>query len=262
MSTVATALMKGLASDWESKCGLTSAVISGIVGDLAHRLRGGFHISRQDQPTTNFSVVRPDDRPGNGPDDAAAAIDMTMSTADMKTCTARLVKMWTNKADPRRKYINAFNGWLGSGDAQRWDVYANTKSYASPDHKWHVHLELRRKYVASATAAKAVLSVLKGEPVDQYLVSIGAAKLTAAAPPYPGRVLKRNDRQTRPDPYVKKFQDRMIARGWTSLGKAGDGFFGRGTEEVVKRFQAQVGVPVDGMIGPKTWPLPWTRPLG
>jgi peptidoglycan hydrolase-like protein with peptidoglycan-binding domain len=53
----------------------------------------------------------------------------------------------------------------------------------------------------------------------------------------------------------------MIARGWKSLGTA-DGGFGPKTEDVVRRFQRTCRVGVDGQIGPKTWPLPWARPLG
>lgn len=258
MSTVATAVMKKLASDWELKCGLKSAVISGIVGDLAHKLRGGYHISRMDQPASNYSVVRPEDKAGNGPNDASAGIDMTMSTADMIECTKRLVTVYANMADPRRKYLNAFNGWTGSGDAQRWDVYARKVSWATPDHKWHVHLELRRKYVGSATAAKAVLSILKGESMAAYLESIN---VMVKAPAYPGRILRRDDKQIKPDAALKVWQTRMVQRGWTSLGTP-DGFFGAATESVVKRFQTACGVLSDGVIGPKTWPLPWTRKVG
>jgi hypothetical protein len=264
MSTIAPPLIKALASDWENKCGLTSAILSGTVGDPLHKLRGGYHISREDQPADNYSVIRPEDKPGNGPNDACAAIDMTMSTADMKTCTARLVKAFTNRDDPRRKYLNAFNGWSGTGDAQRWDVFTNKVAWATPDHKWHVHLEIRRKYVTSAAATKAILSILRGESVAAYLTSIGVTTTvtTPKPPPYPGRLLMRNDAQKDADPAVKLWQDRMIARGWASLGKTGDGFFGEATESVVKRFQSVCGVESDGVIGPGTWPLPWTRPLG
>lgn len=266
MSTVATPEVRQLAKDWEAKCGLSSAVISGIVGDLAHKARGGYHISRTDQPSTNYSVTRPDDKAG--PSDAAAAIDMTMSTADMKTCTIRLEKAYSNATDPRRKYLNAFNGWTGTGDAKRYDVVARKIVWATADHKWHVHMEIRRRYVNSMVAMKAILSILKGESVAAYLSSVGVApavtkpSAAVAVPAFPGRVLKRNDAQKAPDAALKVWQNRMIARGWSSLGKSGDGFFGAGTESVVKRFQASCGVAADGMIGPTTWKLPWVHKLG
>lgn len=249
MSTVAPAALKQFAQKWENECGLKSAVLSGVVGDLSHKARGGFHISREDNPAGNFSITRPDDRAGNGPNNAAAAIDMTLSTADMKTCTGRLVKVWGDKNHPARRYINAFNGWQGSGSATRWDVYAGTKGYATPDHKWHVHLEFRRRFVTSTSALNIVLAALKGQGYS------------LKPPPYPGRILKRNDAQTSPDASLKVWQGRMISRGWLDLGKAADGFFGDTTEQVVKAIQKQCKVPVDGMIGPQTWGLPWTCPV-
>lgn len=163
MATLSTTSLNWLANEWEKS--YKSAVISGIVGDLAHKARGGYHISREDQPKTNYSVIRADDKPGNGPNDRAAAIDMTMSTADIKTCHIRLRESWKNRAnDPRWKYINAWNGWDGVGSAGRYDVITGDVSTATADHKWHIHLEIRRKYVNDMTAMRAILALLKGEP--------------------------------------------------------------------------------------------------
>jgi peptidoglycan hydrolase-like protein with peptidoglycan-binding domain len=264
MATTCYANMKALAVEWEKL--YPSAVFSGCVGDARHALAGGYHIGRRYQNASNYSVVRPDDRPGNGPDDAAAALDMSMSTTDMVKCTARLALAFNNKADPRRKYLNAFNGWDGSGDAIRFDVYAKRKSWATPDHKWHIHLECRRRHVTSETARKAILSILKGESVEKYLESIGekavkpamavAGKTSKPMPPrWPGKVFSR-DVNMRPDADLKKWQQAMIDRGWTTLGRA-DGVFGPKTEAVVKAFQKLGKVPVDGVIGKLTWPLPW-----
>src|SRR3954470_6518147 len=110
MATLSTTSLNWLADQWENV--YSTAVLSGIVGDLAHKARGGYHISRQDQPTDNYSVIRTDDKPGNGPSDRAAAIDMTMSTADIIKCHTRLRAFW-KATDPRMKYINAWNGWDG-----------------------------------------------------------------------------------------------------------------------------------------------------
>lgn len=243
-----------------------SAVCSGISGDRAHRKlrQGTYHLSREDNPRGTFSVTRPDDRAGKGPDDAAAAFDISMNRRDMILATQRLMRVWSNPGDPRRKYLNAFNGWLGVGDAQRFDMVTRRKSRASKDHTWHLHGELRRLYVLSKAAVKAILSALRGESVPHYLTSIGvkpyAPVARVAMPPYPGRVLRRTTAD-KPDSAVKAWQQRMIARGWKSIGHA-DGRFGPKTESVVRRFQQICKVETDGAIGPKTWPLPWTRPLG
>lgn len=271
MRTKAYPLVKEVAAGWEKY--YSSAVCSGVVGDDAHEKRGGYHIGRAFQSPRNYSVVRVDDRQGMGPADASGGIDMTMSKKDMIVCTKRLIAVFNNRNDPRRKYLNAFNGWLGVGAAVRYDIVAGTKSRATSDHKWHVHLEVRRRWVGTRAMVAAVLSALKGESVAEYLKSIGvkvaatrpAAKTATAkgpaVPAYPGRVLRRNDHQAKPDAAVRTWQQRMIARGWKSIGQA-DGKFGPKTEAVVRRFQAQCRIGVDGEIGPVTWPKPWTHPLG
>jgi hypothetical protein len=165
MATLSTVALNWLASEWEKL--FPSAVISGIVGDAAHAREGGYHISREDQPSNNYSVVRADDR--GGPSNRAAAVDISMNTSDMSKCDARLRKAFNNrKADPRMKYINAWNGWDGQDDAQRNDVVTGDLTYATDDHKWHVHLEVRRKYVNDMNAMKAILSILKGETLETF----------------------------------------------------------------------------------------------
>jgi len=61
MATVATPAMTQFAADWEHAIDSAAkrndaATRSGIVGDAAHRARGGYHISREDQPSSNYSV--------------------------------------------------------------------------------------------------------------------------------------------------------------------------------------------------------------
>lgn len=276
--TIAYPLVRELADGWEKI--YPSAVCAGIVPDRRHLDRGGYHCSREQNPRGNYSIVRRDDRAGKGPDDAAAAVDMGMNRADMILCTRRLRAVWANKSDPRRKYLNAFNGWLGAGAATRFDMVTGTTKDATPDHKSHVHLEIRRMWIKARSMVRALLSALRGETVAQYLRSIGVAATTViraaaaagrapvkpaaatvkapAAPPYPGRVLKRDDTAA-PDEALRKWQARMLERGWKGIGKA-DGRFGPKCEKVVRRFQARCKVEQDGRIGPATWPLPWTRP--
>jgi peptidoglycan hydrolase-like protein with peptidoglycan-binding domain len=273
-ATVAYPLMIKLANGWEHL--YPSATISGIVGDQRHAQQGGYHIGRRFQSSSNYSVIRADDRSGMGPSDASSAIDMTMSTHDIVLCTKRLRVLYANGNDPRRKYLNAFNGWLGSGSATRYDIVARKTEWATSDHKWHIHLEVRRRWVQVGSMVTAVLSALAGDSVADYLHAVGAAVPagksappaapaapfhTMPAPAYPGRILRRNDHQAQPDNAVKAFQARMLERGWKSIGTA-DGFFGAHTEDVVTRFQKSCKVGADGTIGPITWPLPWTRPLG
>jgi hypothetical protein len=268
-STVAYRNMRRLAGGFEKT--YRSAVCSGISGDRRHQEAGGYHIGRKFQSARNYSVVRPHDRPGKGPADGAAAVDITMGRRDMMLCTARLAAAWRNTRDPRRKYLNAFNGWDGSGSATRYDVYARRTKPATRDHKWHIHCEIRRAYILSAVAVDAIISIIRGESVATWLRSRGVAaaapaarpapKSGASAPRYPGRALRRNDNARKPDPAVRLWQQRMRERGWTSIGPA-DGKPGRRFETVAKRWQKLCKLPDDGVVGPKTWPTPWTKPLG
>jgi hypothetical protein len=171
MTTRATATLQGVADEWERL--FDSAAFSGIVGDTSHALRGGYHISIMDQvDPANYSVVRRDDAapPGDWPRDCAAAIDMNLGLADMKVCHGRLVAVFRNRAtDPRAKYINSHNGWDGNDSAGRYDWVTGNVYTATDDHKWHIHMDWRRRYVNDPQAAKATLSILRGQSVADYL---------------------------------------------------------------------------------------------
>jgi hypothetical protein len=170
VATLSTSELDYFADEWEKI--FPSAVCSGIVGDLAHKKRGGYHISIEDQPSTNFSVTRKDDKapPGDWPRNRASAVDMSMNKTDMKLCHTRLRNLWKNRAtDPRAKYINCFNGWDGTGTPGRYDMVDGSVEEASKDHEWHEHLERKRKYWNSRVATNAILSALRGETLAEYL---------------------------------------------------------------------------------------------
>lgn len=169
MTTLAHAELKRGAAIWED-C-YSSAVFAGIIGDPAHQARGGYHISIEDQSSSNYSVVRPDDKapPGTWPRNQAAAIDMSMSQVDMKTDYIRMLAVWSDKEDPRRQFLNAYNGWNGIGDAKRLDFYNSTSGTATSDHKWHGHEERRRRYVADSFATNAIGSIHRGLTKSQWL---------------------------------------------------------------------------------------------
>ena len=59
---------------------------------------------------------------------------------------------------------------------------------------------------------------------------------------------------------LKMWQQRMLDRGWSGIGKA-DGLYGPKTERVVRQFQKSKGLGVDGKIGPGTWAAAWTEPV-
>lgn len=238
-----------------------SAVISGIIGDKAHEERGGYHIGRQFQPSTNYSVIRKLDRTGNGPNDAASAFDITMSKADMIKFSRNVEEVFKVRTDPRRQYVNAFNVYFGSGDAVRLDFDANTRSYASPDHKWHVHGEVHRAFPENLKALDAVESICKGESLDSYrrrtgqVITTPVIERTTKPALTNSQILtilknlpelKRGDKGA----FVSRFQ-RLVTIFGHSLVVDGD--FGPASEKVCKALQKSMKRQETGKVDPTVW---------
>jgi peptidoglycan hydrolase-like protein with peptidoglycan-binding domain len=53
-------------------------------------------------------------------------------------------------------------------------------------------------------------------------------------------------------------QRRFRTRGWVI---SVDGIFGPATALVVRKFQSEKLLTVDGIIGPQTWRAMWTTPI-
>lgn len=160
MATIAPQAMRRLADDWMDA--IDSAILSGIVGDEAHRRQGGYHISREDNPPDNYSVQLLEDRQGHS--DWAAAIDMSMHERDMSMVTQRLLTSAKDPNDPRLTVCREFYGTLNGRDVTGWDTYYGTPATADDSHLWHVHISFLRKYADDPAAMDAVLSIIKGEP--------------------------------------------------------------------------------------------------
>lgn len=54
---------------------------------------------------------------------------------------------------------------------------------------------------------------------------------------------------------LKKWQAQMRERGWSITA---DGLYGPTTAKVARQFQAEKGLPVDGLVGIQTWGAAWT----
>jgi hypothetical protein len=152
-----------------------SAVMAGIVPDARHYKTGGYHVClyhlRTHGKLGDYSSTRALDKPpkvtkaGEG---QSCAYDIGMGKADMIRTHAAVRKVWLDRSDPRRRFINAINCWDGSGDAVRYNFQQNTQSRATPDHKTHVHGDAPRVYMDPThreheKAARAHASVLIGE---------------------------------------------------------------------------------------------------
>jgi Putative peptidoglycan binding domain len=108
---------------------------------------------------------------------------------------------------------------------------------------------------------------IAGPVTNQRLQAILAQHAGKPAPPpppgpdvpgWPGRFLLLSDPMMSGDD-VRQWQQQMANRGWR-IGV--DGWFGLQSLSVCKTFQAEKSVlPVDGVVGPKTWGASWTAPV-
>jgi hypothetical protein len=172
MATYAPQVLEWLADEWEKA--IPSAECSGIVNDSGDRGKTSKHWSRQDNPSGSWAVTHSKDK--QGPSNMSCAIDMSMNEADMKLVHGRFRSLYNARAsDPRAGYVDCFNGWDGNGSPGRYDLPAGTISTTDDSHKWHEHVESFYLYVGtdeqSWKAARAILSVVKGETAQQWLAA-------------------------------------------------------------------------------------------
>lgn len=101
-----------------------------------------------------------------GPRDKARAIDLTMSDADMRVYTQRLIDA-AERNDPRMKGVREFYGTVDGRnvvgrirDNDR-DAYRSAKSDSS--HLWHIHAGFWTAYCDMWTVLSGFVSVLRNE---------------------------------------------------------------------------------------------------
>lgn len=113
-----------------------------------------------------------------------------------------------------------------------------------------------------------VRSAQRGEILRQAQILRGlapASSPTSAGPRYPltsSAVFSRDTHSgynsTTDRGHIRTWQARMAERGWTITV---DGLFGPQTEYVLRQFQSEKGLAVDGLLGPVSWSAAWTTPV-
>ena len=175
--------------------GMSSPALIWLAGELeklepASQLGGiyafkkGYHSSRRDNQVNwpgNYSILISADQEGS--DNYGAAIDWTFPDAQSERYatidkySSRLLAAG-QRNDPRTRVLREFYGQADSDTAvEGWDFWYRTTSTSDSSHLWHIHKSFLRKYANDMNAMKAVLSVLKGETLDQWL-GVGMADYT------------------------------------------------------------------------------------
>lgn len=135
----------------------------------------GYHNQRNALPSYDYSVC---DRPPDdgGPGDVCAAIDWTFYDAqrgDYSTIskyTKRLLASAKDLDDPR---LNGWREFYGNADddsyVEGWDCRYYCAATSDSSHLWHIHISENRDQTRSMDNKVALLSVLKGESVADWL---------------------------------------------------------------------------------------------
>jgi peptidoglycan hydrolase-like protein with peptidoglycan-binding domain len=252
---------------WEGMHALEpDTMLGGIYAD-----KSGYHNTRNANKATNYSVREWPDKAGPG--DKAAAIDWTFPEAHrgnyrrIALYSLRLLASGRDAHDPRLDSLREFYGNTDSDrEVEGWDFRQDKAVSSDRSHLWHVHISITRGRVADPAMTRAVLSVLKGETVAQWLAAEAGQPLPPEppAPPrpwehfpvWPGVHLRKGMNNAR----VTLWQRLLDVRGW-SLRVDGD--FGDATDRITRAFQRQqLGARrADGIVGPVTWSVARTRPV-
>jgi hypothetical protein len=144
--------------------------------------KGGYHDARADLLAGDYSNGSQVAADKLGAGDKASAIDLTMSDEAMIRYTRRLDVAARNQ-DPRlfkdgvpvlREFIGTRDGravycWVFIGG---WPLGVGAPSGPDWDrddtHLWHLHLSIIRKFCADWDALNGVLSVMRGQPLDEW----------------------------------------------------------------------------------------------
>lgn len=128
----------------------------------------GYHNTRVANSPTDYSVI--DDNDQGGPSDKAAAYDWTFSEAtNIAEYSSRLLASGQDPDDPRLDGWREFFGQADSdNEVEGWDFRKDEAATSDPSHLWHIHLSEDRDKVTSFENKEALLSVLRGETVDQW----------------------------------------------------------------------------------------------
>jgi hypothetical protein len=202
----------------------TGGIGSGIVGDSNHG--SGYHISRQDNPGGNYSVILPLDK--QGPSDGAAAIDISFSAANMRKFT-KLLMGGLDRKDPRLKAIKEVIGTVDSRNVVRYTRSSPTSNpvWAGSDssHLSHIHVSIFRAYINDWNVLKGILEFLGGT----------ASTTTTGGIIFDMVGLKKGDSGES----VKVLQIMLVRAGF-SAGSA-DGEYGAKTAAAVLKLRKSIG---------------------
>lgn len=213
----------------------------------------GYHSSRQENQSKwpgNYSIRVALDQ--QGPSDKAAAIDYTMSDAEMRLRTGYLAAA-AERNDPRLAAVREFYGTLNSRtvfgrikDSRTGPWRASTSDNS---HLWHIHISIFRAYTNQWDELEPILSVLAGETLEQWLGDNEDEDQDEG-------VIIMLPRRGDEGEHVEVIQRMLVAVGHDTVCPGGntrtryDGIYGDGMAAAVNAFRARFGVEPANRVTP------------
>jgi len=135
----------------------------------------GYHNYRNALPSWDYSVTdRPPD--GGGPGDVCAAIDWTFPDAqagNYSTIAKYTKRLFASAQDPADPRLDGWREFYGQADddtyVEGYDIRYGTPATSDSSHLWHIHISENRDQATSQANKEALLSVLRGETLAQWL---------------------------------------------------------------------------------------------
>lgn len=222
---------------------------SGCCGNAAHTY--GFHRAANQVPASDYSRSHESARPFNMNWAAAGDFAHNKRPALLAYHARLIARLLANDAS-----LSMICEFIGKPFADRpvyywarWNGTGVLKKYTGTGHDTWSHVSWWR----SRANQRAHLWTPAGS--NPTPAPAPTPVPVSGAPAYPGHLMRRSNAYSAS---VKVWQARMRVRGW-SIGV--DGLFGPQTESVVRRFQTEKHLGVDGVIGAKTWAAAWSTPV-
>ncbi|QSB15246.1 peptidoglycan-binding protein [Natronosporangium hydrolyticum] len=212
--------------------------------------KSGYHSSRaynQANHPGNYSIRLSLDL--QGPSDKAAAIDYTMSDAEMRRRTGYL-RDGVERNDPRLYAVREFYGTVNSSTVFGRIKDSRTGSWrvssADSSHLWHIHISFFRAYVNVWNELSPVLSVLSGESLSAWQDRQGSGgDDNAIVAPSGSPALQVTS------PVTQEARVGQLQRALNELGEnlTVDNRYTQAVADAVRRMQQAAGIPADGIYG-------------
>ncbi len=170
---------------------------------------------------------------------------------DINPETNPYVKSGPAKTDMPKEFVKAFTsegfGWGGA-----WSTAKDAMHFSlSPNEGGKPTLE---KFDPKLQQEAITAWLQRNKGVNTVATPPKAKKKGTKAPPFGGTDLDREHNARKVDEGVRLFQEQLVARGWDleATGK-----FDKRTETVVRAFQREKRLFVDGVVGENTWRQIW-----